>query len=217
MEADFWHQRWRDNQIGFHLDEVNPLLRMYWPMLDLQKGARVLVPLCGKSRDLGWLAAQGYHVVGVELSPLAVEAFFKEHGLTAEKKSQGHVDGHYVQGVEIWCGDFFEMHRSHIGHVDAIYDRAALIALPLPMRERYVEHLLALTGRVPQLLVTLDYPPEQMEGPPFPVTTQEVALRYGDQYHAIHPHVCHDILGNDKRYAEKGLSRLSECVYLLRA
>jgi thiopurine S-methyltransferase len=197
MEADFWHQRWRENQIGFHLDEV--------------------VPLCGKSRDLGWLAAQGYHVVGVELSPLAVEAFFKEHGLSPQKKSHGHVDGHYVQGVEIWCGDFFEMHRSQIGHVDAIYDRAALIALPESMRGRYVQHLLALTGRVPQLLVTLDYPATQMEGPPFPVTSQEVARRYGDHYHAIQPHICYDTLGSDKRYAERGLSRLAECVYLLRA
>lgn len=217
MEVEFWQQRWRDGQIGFHLQEVNPRLRMYWPLLGLPKNARVLVPLCGKSHDLAWLAAQGYQVIGVELSPLAVDAFFKEQRLCPVQKSHGQHSGHFVDGIEIWCGDFFALQHSQVGHVDAIYDRAALIALPEPMRRRYVLQLRTLAGPVPQLLITLDYPQDRMDGPPFAVSTQEVKTLYQHLYQPIHPHVCDDVLGSNPRFIERGLSRMAECVYLLRA
>ncbi len=215
MEVDFWQQRWREGQIGFHLQEVNPLLSMYWPVLGLPKGARVLVPLCGKSRDLVWLAEQGYQVIGVELSNLAVDAFFQEQHLIPVQKSHGQHSGHYVDGIEIWCGDFFAMQPSQVGHIDAIYDRAALIALPQSMRERYVQQLLELAGKVPQLLITLDYPQDQMAGPPFAVSPQEVERLYGQHNPGIAPHVCYDALGSNPRFIEQGLSRMAECVYLL--
>ena len=80
MHAEFWQARWARSEIGFHLSEVNPYLQRYWPALGLPEGARVLVPLCGKSLDLAWLVGQGYQVVGVELAPRAVEDFFTEHG-----------------------------------------------------------------------------------------------------------------------------------------
>jgi thiopurine S-methyltransferase len=215
MEVDFWQQRWREGQIGFHLQEVNPLLRMYWPLLRLPQGARVLVPLCGKSRDLAWLAAQGYQVIGVELSSLAVNAFFEEQRLCPVQQAHGQHSGHYVDGIEIWCGDFFDLHPSQVGQVDAIYDRAALIALPEAMRGRYVQQLLALAGAVPQLLITLDYPQDKMAGPPFAVSTQEVTRLYGRHYPGIAAHVCYDALGSNARFIDQGLSRMAECVYLL--
>lgn len=218
MESEFWQQRWREGQIGFHLSDVNPLLRMYWPMLGLPKNARVLVPLCGKSRDLTWLSVQGYQVVGVELSELAVKAFFMEQHLRPLQRDFGHHSGHYVDGIEIWCGDFFELQPSQIGKIDAIYDRAALIALPKPMREHYVRQLRRLARRcIPQLLITLDYPQEVMEGPPFAVTPQEVQALYDLEYPTIPPPVCYDAIGSSPRYREKGLSRIAECVYLLKA
>ncbi len=217
MEVEFWQQRWREGQIGFHLREVNPLLRMYWPLLSLPQGARVLVPLCGKSQDLAWLAAQGYQVIGVELSPLAVGAFFEEQRLCPAQKSHGQHSGHCVDGIEIWCGDFFELQHSQVGRIDAIYDRAALIALPEPMRRRYAQQLLTLTGAVPQLLITLDYPQDKMDGPPFAVSNQEVTSLYEHRYRQTKPHVCYDALGSNPRFIEKGLSRMAECVYLLRA
>lgn len=218
MEAEFWQQRWREGQIGFHLNEVNPLLQMYWPMLELPKNARILVPLCGKSQDLLWLADQGYQVVGVELSELAVKAFFTEQHLRPLQRDFGHHSGHYVDGIEIWCGDFFELQPSQIGKIDAIYDRAALVALPKPMREHYVRQLQRLTRRqVSQLLITMNYPQEDMDGPPFSVTHAEVQALYNQEYPGCVPHVCRDVLDSNPRFREKGLSRMLECVYLLKA
>lgn len=84
MQADFWHARWANNQIGFHLDEINPYLMRHLSRLRLQAGERILVPLCGKTLDLAWLAAQGLEVLGVELSEKAVSDFFEEHDLRPE-------------------------------------------------------------------------------------------------------------------------------------
>lgn len=91
MEPAFWQKRWADNQIGFHQAQVNPYLQKYWPRLQLAPASRVLVPLCGKSLDLAWLAGQGYRVLGVELSRQAVEGFFREHGLDADVLQYGAV------------------------------------------------------------------------------------------------------------------------------
>ena len=73
MHAEFWQARWARSEIGFHLPEVNPYLQQYWPALGLPEGARVLVPLCGKSLDLVWLVEQGHAVIGVELAERAVQ------------------------------------------------------------------------------------------------------------------------------------------------
>src|SRR5690606_22020225 len=70
MHADFWLERWREGRTHFHLERVTPLLQKYWPGLGLPKGSKVLVPLCGKTLDMVWLAEQGHKVLGVELSPL---------------------------------------------------------------------------------------------------------------------------------------------------
>lgn len=80
MNEAFWHERWARNEIGFHLGEVNPYLLRHWPSLALPNGARVLVPLCGKSLDMAWLVEQGFTVVGVELSEKAVRAFLTSNG-----------------------------------------------------------------------------------------------------------------------------------------
>ena len=52
MEASYWQQRWEINQIGFHGDEVNPLLVSHIGALGLDKGARLFLPLCGKTLDI---------------------------------------------------------------------------------------------------------------------------------------------------------------------
>ncbi|MBI3561071.1 MAG: thiopurine S-methyltransferase [Gammaproteobacteria bacterium] len=219
MDPNFWQQRWRDGQIGFHLESVNPLLRMYWPVLSLPSASRVLVPLCGKSHDLAWLAQQGHHVIGVELSPLAVEGFFAEQRLEPQRHTQQGFDHYSVDGIEIWCGDVFNLGPSQLGEIAAVYDRAALIALPETMRQRYVRHLFSLLGPVPapQLLITVDYPQSLMDGPPFAVSSSEVQWLYSDRYHGVEPRVCYQSVGSNPRFVEKGLSWLIECVYLLRS
>ena len=216
MEPEFWRQRWRENKIGFHLDEVNPYLIEHWPKLAIASPARVFVPLCGKTMDLRWLAEQGYAVEAVEISELAVQQFFEEQEMAFEKQQSGKWLAYVAGNLRIWCGDFFELQRDLIGDIDAVYDRASLIALPPALRTSYVQKLLELTGTVPQFLITLSYDQSQMEGPPFSVSHREVNELYRQAYGELSgPAVEIDVLPSHAHFAERGLTALSESVYLL--
>lgn len=215
MEPEFWHQRWQQNQIGFHQGEINPYLRRYWHKLGVSAPARVLVPLCGKSLDLLWLLEQGYQVEGVELSELAVRAFFDEQGVTPQVTSRGGFQVWESGNLRLWCGDFFQLTASLVGRIDAVYDRAALIALPAPMRREYVQHIQNLAGAVPHLLITLDYPQQQMDGPPFCVEQTEVQALFAERYTGTQAQECVDVLSGTPRMQQRGLAHLNECVYLL--
>jgi len=210
MDPDFWHERWKTNQIGFHQGDVNSYLVRYWPSLTLNEGDRILVPLCGKSRDMFWLLEQGFAVTGVEISPLAVEAFFTENRLTPVISREPRCVRWKTETLEILCGDFFELKRCDIGICQGVYDRAALIALPPAMRARYVNHLSnLLEQQVRGLLLTMDYNQSEMEGPPFSVSDEEVSQLYADTC-TVQQLSRTDILHSQPRLLERGLTRLSE-------
>jgi thiopurine S-methyltransferase len=144
-DNELWQQCWRDRETdGFHQKLVNPLLVRFWPSIGLAPGSRVFVPLCGKSLDMVWLLAQGYEVIGVELSPLAVRAFFKENRLQPERTRLGNLMRWRQGKLSIYCGDYFSLTQEHLGQIDAVYDRAALTALPEDIRVPYVAHLRSL-------------------------------------------------------------------------
>lgn len=182
MQHDFWHQRWQNQQIGFHLSAVNRLLEAYFQALELQPGQRVFIPLCGKTLDIHWLLAQGMHVAGAELNQLAVDALFTELGITPTITGHGALRHYHADHIDIFQGDFFELDQELLGKVDAIYDRAALIALPPDMRIRYSQHLISITAGAPQLLISFHYDPSLAEGPPFNVSADEVAAHYASTY-----------------------------------
>ncbi|MDR0276603.1 MAG: thiopurine S-methyltransferase [Paucimonas sp.] len=215
MQADFWHKRWERNQIGFHQDRVNPYLARYWPALGIAPGSRVLVPLCGKSLDLAWLAGQGLRVLGVELSQRAVEDFFTEQQLQPERFQHGAFTCYRSEGVEIWCGDVFQLSAGDVADCVGLYDRAALIALPPEMRQRYAA---LLSGILPQgcrgLLVTMDYDQAQLDGPPFAVPDDEVQALFAGRWE-VRVEVEEDILGESWKFVQAGVSSLLERVYTL--
>ena len=128
MNRDFWQARWDEGRIGFHQDDINPYLQRYWPALNVPQGAAVFVPLCGKSRDMLWLRDQGYSVVGVEIVPRAVEAFFAENDLAATHRPHGAFTLWESEGIKIYQGDFFEVTAQDVAGIGAVYDRASLIA-----------------------------------------------------------------------------------------
>lgn len=183
MQAEFWHERWSTNQIGFHESVEHPLLVAHFAALGIAKPARVFLPLCGKTLDIDWLLARGYHVAGAELSQIAVEALFERLKLppTIERPSgtTGDISRWSSPGLDVFVGDIFALAAGSLGRVDAVYDRAALIALPPDMRGRYAAHLDAITQGAPQLLITLAYDQAQMAGPPFSVDEAEVRRLYG--------------------------------------
>ncbi|MBU2013880.1 thiopurine S-methyltransferase [Stutzerimonas chloritidismutans] len=210
MHKDFWQERWARNEIGFHLDDVHPGMRRHWPRLALPDGATVLVPLCGKSLDLAWLAGQGFNVVGVELSEKAVDAFFSEQQLEAEISQRGPFKVYRSDTLEIRCGDFFALSATDVLGCQAVYDRAALIALPHAMRQRYTALMSSiLPAGCQQLLVTLDYDQAEMEGPPFAVGTSEVRDLYAAEW-SVELLEAKEVLERNPRMRERGLTRLEE-------
>ena len=215
MQPDFWLQKWQDNQIPFHQHKVMPLLEKHWPALQLPAGSQVFVPLCGKSLDLAWLAAQGHRVLGLELSPLAVAQFFAEHGLTPQTRVTRY-GTHYTAGaIELICGDVFDVDAGLLADCAGVYDRAALIALPEPLRARYVDEVY---GRLPAhcraLLITLEYAQHERAGPPFSVDADEVQARYAAHW-TIAPLERREILADEPRFAADGMTALHITVYRL--
>ena len=182
MEASFWHNRWQTNQTGWHECAVNPLLITHFPSLNVPPGGRVFVPFCGKSLDLGWLLSRGYAVAGAELSELAVTQLFAELGVEARISEVGKHRLFRGEKIDIFVGDLFDLSREILGPVDAIYDRAALVALPEAMRSRYTAHLKSLTALAPQLVIGYEYDQTIVAGPPFSVTPDELYRHYSDSY-----------------------------------
>ncbi|MCA9780366.1 MAG: thiopurine S-methyltransferase [Candidatus Eremiobacteraeota bacterium] len=183
MEHEFWHTRWEKREISFHEGEPNSFLVKHFPCLGLEKGARVFLPLCGKTRDIAWLLEQGCRVAGVELNETAVEELFDELGLHPEvEEADEHL--HYsAAGLDVYLGDVFDLSSGLLGPVDAVYDRAALVALPSQTRPLYTAHLQDVTSRAPQLVITFQYDQSQMEGPPFSIPYAELERHYDEAFH----------------------------------
>jgi thiopurine S-methyltransferase len=215
MKKDFWLERWEREEIGFHQNEINPYLLQYWQETLPVHGSKVFVPLCGKSHDMRWLRKQGHSVLGVELSAIAAQAFFKEFGYAPHKATCEKFDQYDADEVHILCGDFFDLEKNSLAEVGAVYDRASLVALPQEMRERYVRHLVdILPPGIKILLITFDYSQQEMSGPPFAVSESEVEALYCD--HAdIRLLSQHDALAQNPRFQERGLSRMQENIFLL--
>jgi len=215
VQADFWHERWRDGRIGFHQSAVTPLLAKCWPKLDLPHGSPVFIPLCGKSLDLLWLSDRQHSVVGVELSEVAVESFFMENGILASRIAGEDFEEFRAPSLRLLCGDFFQLTRRTLETCTAIYDRAALIAWPPELQTKYVDKLADLTPPGSQtLLITLEYPQREMTGPPFSVDTEAVNRMYS-AHHRILELDRTDILASDLKLRTRGITSLHEVCYHL--
>jgi len=215
MEPGFWHERWERAEIGFHQQEINVHLQQFWNRLELQPDQRVFVPLCGKSHDLLWLAGEGHPVTGVEISPVAVEAFFRENGLQPRRWREGAFEIWEADEIRILLGDFFALEPRHLVDVAGVYDRASLIALPPALRERYAHKLEAiLPAGIQVLLVTLEYDQTVLSGPPFAVGEGEVRALYAPT-HEVELLYIRDALSEESRWRQRGLTWLLEKVYRL--
>ena len=214
MKRDFWIERWQQNEIGFHQPEINSHLQAYWGALVLPEGCPVFVPLCGKSRDMLWLRAQGHEVLGVEISPIAVRDFFAENELQPTISQQGPFERWQCDGLTLLCGDLFDLTRSDLAECCALFDRASLIALPPPMREAYVCHVTSLLpAQAKMLLVTLEYPQQEMDGPPFSVHEDEVRRLYEPAFSL--KELCSIDILQETQFASRGVTQMIEKAYQL--
>jgi thiopurine S-methyltransferase len=216
MDHEFWHARWERKETGFHQESVNHYLHEHWPDLTGPEKSQVLVPLCGKSHDLWWLHDRGHPILGVELSRIACKDFFEEAGEKAMvTPGSPFTRFRHDDTLELWCGDFYQLSPTDVSNIRWVYDRAALIALPPLMRQRYASHLSAI---LPEscgiLLITLDYDGSEMTGPPFNVTDNEVYELFSDDFTV--ERLRQENMAKDDPFAKrKGLGGATESVFLL--
>jgi thiopurine S-methyltransferase len=207
--AEDWESRWEAGRIGWHQADGNISLREHWPTPG--NGERVLVPLCGKSPDVVWLAQQGYDVTGIELSEIAVRALFEEANLKFDSSEEGGLLKFVCEdpAITIFCGDYFEFSSKPF---DALYDRASLIALPPTIRPDYIRHTKTLLAdNAKQLLITLEYDQSKVNGPPFSVLAEEVSGYWGTLRRVSENNV---INNTPPKFKESGLAEVIEVIWL---
>lgn len=216
MEISYWHSRWINNRIGFHSAEVNPELFRYHKQAGIAPGMDVLVPLCGKSVDMKWLADLGCNVTGIEASELPCRAFFEEQELAYTTEKQGAFTLYRSGRITIWHGDFFKFPAARGGNFDAVFDRAALIALPPGMRTRYAGKITELCKPgACVLLISYDYPPGDMAGPPFAVPESEIKTLYTGSMMATRIDK-QPVEPLPARFVNRGLTAMHQLTYILR-
>ncbi len=213
MEASFWHSCWERNSLGFHQNSIHPFLDAHLKKRLIASPQRVFVPLCGKSDDMIWLAEYS-EVVGAELSDIACRDFFAEKGIEANVACDGSFKRYNYKNIELWQGDFFKLTTHQLEPFDWIYDRAALIAMPVDMQEQYAAHLASFIGKNTCLfLISLEFPPDELTGPPFAIFSSDVK-RLFDKYNV-------DCIAEselvDKVFAQRefNVSYLKEKLYLI--
>lgn len=183
MELSYWQSKWQKGKIGFHMKNGYPGLEKHWHSLRFDDKPTVLVPLCGKSKDLSWLSDRCKQVVGVEISKLAVEQFLDENSLDATMAAFADFKIYRTGNIELWNGDFFKLPKHKLPSFHLVYDRAALVALPAAMRKKYAQKIINLVaGNTQILLHTFEYPQAEMPGPPFSVSADEVNKLYSKQF-----------------------------------
>ena len=215
LHHDFWHERWRTGQIGFHQPSTHPFLERWWPSLGVPEGSPVYVPLCGKTLDMAWLADRGHTVAGSELSRIAIEEFFASQGLAASSIAEDGFVCHAGGAYRIFEGDALALTPRVTGPLAGFYDRAALVALPPELRGPYVETLAALMPRGARgLLISFEYPQEMKGGPPFSVDGEEIRAHCAGRF-SVQELERLDVLAQNPRFAEFGLPALHEIAYAL--
>lgn len=226
MDLNFWNDRWQKGETGFHQSVLNPYLAYCYgekgPGVDRRSSLKVFVPLCGKSQDMQWLSQNGYDVIGVECSPIAVKDFFENSETSFETTESDNYIKYTARAelsgkakLEILQGDFFALSVDDVEGVTDVFDRASLIALPEAMRKSYAEKMVELLNPGARiLLITMTYPQHEMDGPPFSVSEEEVHDLYDENF-KIEKLLVKDILSDEQKFQQRGLTSLMETAYKL--
>ena len=96
-------------------------------------------------------------MLSAELSEVAIQQLFEELDIEPAVTDLGDMKCYSADRIDIFVGDIFKLTQALLGPVDAVFDRAALVALPAEMRAAYAPHIVEITGNAPQLLITFEY------------------------------------------------------------
>lgn len=215
MSNKSWIQRWEHGETGFHQAVINDYLKKHWKRLNVLPKSTVFIPLCGKTLDILWLAQQNLQILGVEISDIAIKAFFEENSLAYKMTPSTRFDIYESENIKLLCGDFFALRPEDFPDDTNVFDRASLIALQPELRKKYAEHLIQLmpkTARI--LLICMEYQQSEMDGPPFSVSHAELMQLYSSTFH-LELIESVNILDANPRFIARGLSSLTEKVYLM--
>lgn len=211
--SEDWLDRWANGRTGWHEEDGNAGLKAHWPSLESTANGRnrVLVPLCGKTPDLLWLAEQGHEVVGIELAEIAVRQLFADYDLAYQVEKGEHLDRYSADDVPLtlYCGNYFQFEDDPF---DALFDRGALVAIPGAMRAAYIEHTRKLLrADATKMIITLEYDQSITPGPPFSVAEKELTAAWPD----LHRVAEYDDIDNcPPKFLAAGLKEISEVVWL---
>lgn len=205
-----WHRHWTRPNPGFHEGQVNRYLSRYLSLFNLPAGATIFMPLCGKAVDILWLSQQGFRVIGVELSALAIESFFAESGLDFDKSATAPLTRYDAPNITLYQGDYLDLQAQHLADCQLVYDRAAIVAIESFNRAAYRDKMLKIIPpATAMLLVTLDYDQQQMSGPPFSVPVAEIRQLYQATYE-IELLESNEQIEESSRWKANGLESLIE-------
>ena len=178
---DEWDKKYEEGNYNWHEPDVNGWLRTHKARYK-EKGT-ILFPLCGKTVDMKYLIDEGYKVVGVEYSKLAVEEFFAENDIEFSKTKNVDFDSYKSEDgrITIHNGDFFRANRELVGRIDGVWDRAALVAVNPEDRRRYADTITGLMDETTVYLVSsVSYDQSQLGGGRgFSVPAQMIRGLYG--------------------------------------
>lgn len=214
MEKEYWLGRWQSKDIAFHEQNVNPDLIVYIHTLNLQPGDCIFVPLCGKTKDMLWLADKGFKVIGIELSSIACSDFFAEMNISPKITKLPKFTRYQYNNIELICGDLFDLTSTDLPKVHAVYDCKALIALLPDARKGYVSQIVSCVGNEIQILLLTIETSCKVNSPPYPINRAEVNLLY-DVYFDVQQLKCLSISDIPERLIRKGYTEMKESVYLI--
>lgn len=177
----YWEKRWEIKATGFHIDNVHPMLVKHFTQLTDHK-AKILVPLCGKTVDMIWLASNGHQVIGVEYVQSPVEEFFAENKIdyTTRQVNDFKLYESADKSIRIYNGDFFKFTVDYEGPIELVWDRASFVALTPSLRQNYARQIQSLlSDKFNYLMDTFEFDERIFPGPPHSVNFAEVKQLYG--------------------------------------
>ena len=212
--TEFWQQRWSDGQTGFHLNDTHPDLHAFLPQLNLNIGDTVFVPLCGKTLDIGYLLAKGYRVVAVEMVEYAVKQLFNQLSMTPDIYQWKQGVCYRASGLTVYVGDYFDLRAKECSEACAVYDRAAMLAIPHKLQAQYCRHLSEITDHAKQLVITVEFDQDKVDGPPFTLSEKDIRRYYGESYHISRLNEV-ETIKEEARFEAMGLSSFMRRTYFL--
>lgn len=182
MDRAYWEEVWRNDDLGFHQPKVNQHLQRFWQRLRLTPDSRVFVPLCGKSLDMDWLLSEGHEVIGADIAEKAQQDYLVTHNEPVRYTEENKLKLAWQGRLLFVVGDILHLEPEMLRSVDAVYDRAALIALPRAVRQNYALFLAHCLKPGARMLLITRQAPEERHSPPFNVSAAEVDELYANNF-----------------------------------